>query len=99
MAEVDRQLLGVASTDVEPVDVQERVEHLDRLEDAFAPPVVADTAPRLVPKLVLEGAVSLERHEGELEVWGGDAIEEHRSPEPRAKGEHEFETLAGDNRE
>src|SRR6185295_2799700 len=98
VSEVDRELLRVAATDVEPVDVQERVEHLHRLEDAFAPPPVPDATPGLVPELVLEGATALERHEGQLQVRGGDAVEEHRRPEPRAEGQHQLEAITGDHR-
>jgi hypothetical protein len=39
MAQVDRELLRVATADVGAVDVGQRVEHLDRREDASAPPL------------------------------------------------------------
>ena len=61
MSEIDRELLRVAAADVELVDVQEGVEHLDGGKDPFAPATVPDAARRSRRKRGEEGG----REEGE----------------------------------
>src|SRR3954454_3681017 len=99
MPEIDGELLRVAASDVEPVDVQERVEHLDGGEHPLAPAAVPDTAAGSVAELILEGAASLERHESQLEGRRGRAFEEDRRTEAGAEGEHQLEPFAANDGE
>src|SRR5579871_6627600 len=68
MPQVDLELLRVAAADVEPIDVEQRVEHLDGFQHAFAPAPVSDPATRCIPEFVLERSVTAERHEREFEM-------------------------------
>src|SRR4051795_13547076 len=97
MPQIDLELLGVAAADVEPIDVQQRVEHLDRGEDALAPAAVPDAAASSLPQLVLERAAAPERHERQFKVRGRRTVEEDRGSEARSEGEHQLEPIAGDH--
>src|SRR4051794_39493127 len=95
VAEVDLELLRVAATHVEVVEVQQCVEHLGGLEDALAPSSVPDALSRRVAEVVLERALAVERHERELEVRHRHAVLEDRGAEPGAERQHELEAVAG----
>lgn len=99
MSEIDRELLRVAAADVELVDVQEGVEHLDGGKDPFAPATVPDAAAGAVPEPILKGTASPERYERQFEVRRSRAVEEDRSPEACAERHHQLEPFAPNHRE
>src|SRR5262249_25834111 len=99
MPEIDLELSCVATADIEPVDVQERVRHLDGVEYPLTPAPVPDAAASTVPKLVLKRAAPLERHEGQFEVRGGQTVKKDCRTEPRAEREHQLKPFTRNHSE
>src|SRR4030095_9842910 len=95
----ERHLLRVPAADIEPVEIEERVEGADRLGEAPVPLLLASLLESLRPELLFVGLPAPGGVMGELHVRDEVTADEEGRAEARAQRDHELDAAAADDAE
>src|SRR5215467_2553361 len=92
--EIDREVPSVAAAQVKHIVVQERLNGLDRLQDAPIPPLLSAVMQRRVAGILVVGLAIVERVLRQLQMWRKPSVQEHCAADAGPQGQDDFQSAA-----